>query len=52
MQSEKNSILKESWSFAESEEVVNNANNFNFFLRLRGEKANLAVNDEVDVAAL
>ena len=52
MQSEKNSILKESWSFAESEEVVNNTTQFNFFLRLRGESANLAVNDEVDVAAL
>ena len=52
MHSEKNSILKESWSFAESEEVVNNTTQFNFFLRLRGESANLAVNDEVDVAAL
>ena len=52
MQSEKNSILKESWSFAESEEVVNNTTQFNFFLRLNGESANLTVNDEVDVAAL
>ena len=52
MQSEKNSILKESWSFAESEEVINNANKFNFFLRLNGESANLGINDEVDVAAL
>ena len=52
MQSEKISILKESWSFAESEEVVNNTTQFNFFLRLNGESANLTVNDEVDVAAL
>ena len=52
MQSDKNSILKESWSFAESEEVVNNTTQFNFFFRLRGESANLAVDDEVDVAAL
>ena len=51
-QSQKFSILKESWSFAESEEVVNNSIHFNFFLRLNGESANLAVNDELDVAAL
>ena len=50
--SEKNSILKESWSFVESDEVVNNSIHFNFFLRLNGYSANLAVNDEVDVAGL
>ena len=51
-QSQKFSILKESWSFAESEEVINNANSFNFFLRLNGESANLTANEEIDVAAL
>ena len=51
-QSQKISILKESWNFAESDEVINNANSFKFFLRLNGDSANLAVNDEVDVAAL
>ena len=51
-QSQKFSILKESWSFTESEEVVNNANSFNFFLRLNGQSANLTANEEVDVAAL
>ena len=50
--SEKNSILKESWSFVESDEVVNNSIHFNFFLRLNGYSANLAVNDEVDVGGL
>ena len=50
--SEKNSILKESWSFVESDEVVNNSIHFNFFLRLNGYSANIAVNDEVDVAGL
>ena len=51
-QSQKFSILKESWSFAESDEVVNNANSFNFFLRLQSQGANLNANEEVDVAAL
>ena len=52
-QSQKFSILKESWDFAESEEVINNnVDSFNFFLRLNGEGANLPVNEEVDVAAL
>ena len=52
-QSQKFSILKESWDFAESEEVINNnVDSFNFFLRLNGESANLGINDEVDVTAL
>ena len=51
--SEKNAILKESRSFAESEEIVNNTNNFNFFLRLQVNAANLDVNEaNLDVAAL
>ena len=44
--------MKESWSFAKSEEVVNNATSFNFFLQIQGENGNLAIDDEVDVAAL
>ena len=52
MASEKISILKDSWSFAESEEVITNANKFSFFLRLNGESANLTANEEIDVAAL
>ena len=52
-QSQNFSILKEAWDFAESEEVINNnVDSFNFFLQLNGEGANLAVNEEVDVAAL
>ena len=51
-QSQKCSILKESWSFAESEKVVINASIFNFFLQLQGQSANLATNEEVDVAVL
>ena len=41
--------IKKSWSFVESEEVVNNTNHFNFFLRLQGENANHATNKEIDV---
>ena len=44
--------MNESWSLEESDEVVKNANSFNFFLRLQSEGANLGINDEVDVAAL
>ena len=51
-QAQKITTLKESWSFAESEEVANNANLFDFFLRLNGHGANLSPNDEVDVAGL
>ena len=44
--------MKVSWSFAEIEEVINNANKINFFLRLNGESANLKTNEAIDVAAL
>ena len=50
-QSQKFSILKESWPFIESEKTINNDNSFNFFLLLNGQNAKLAINEEVNVAA-
>ena len=50
-QSQKLSILKDSWSFIESEKNINNANSLNFFLRLNGQSANHAISEEINVAA-